>query len=123
MAVTPELKDVHLFAEGEVSGDFCLSLVLDIGPTDVAGSDQFYATVGTAQGIADFLKTRPFIVCRGFLVVPEFNLKIINKYIQDNISKCAKEDWEQTALSINRFFPWEFDGMKNYQQFSGSSQN
>ncbi|WP_238655922.1 Imm8 family immunity protein [Paenibacillus piscarius] len=118
MAVTPELKDVHVFAEGDVNGDFCVSLVLDIGPADVYGADQFYATVGTAQGIADFLSTKPFIICRGFVVVPEFNLKAIKDCIQVRISECAKDDWEQTALSINRLFPWEYDEMKDYKYFS-----
>ncbi|MEK5030840.1 Imm8 family immunity protein [Paenibacillus sp. FSL R7-0302] len=118
MAVTPELKDVHVFAEGDVTGDFCVSLVLDIGPSDLTGSDQFYAIVGTAQGIADFLSTRPFIICRGFVVFPEFNLEAIKEVIQVSISKCAEEDWEQTALSINRLFPWEYDEMKDYKLFS-----
>lgn len=112
MALIPELKEIHIFTEEEVKGDFCLSLVLDIGPSGMFGSDQFYATIGTPQGFADFLKTRPFIVCRGFLVVDEYNLKAISMHIQDIITKCAKEDWEQTALSINKFFPWEFDEMK-----------
>ncbi|MEK4850692.1 Imm8 family immunity protein [Paenibacillus sp. FSL H7-0756] len=118
MAIISELKNVHVFAEGDVTGDFCESLVLDIGPADVSGADQFYATVGTAQGIADFLSTRPFIICRGFVVVPEFNLNAIKDCIQVRISECAKDDWEQTALSINRLFPWEYDEMKNYKHFS-----
>lgn len=118
MAIIPELKDVHVFAEGDVTGDFCVSLVLDIGPADLTGADQFYATIGTAQGIADFLSTRPFIICRGFVVVPEFNLKAIKDCIQVSILECAKDDWEQTALSINRLFPWEYDEMKNYKHFS-----
>ncbi|MGE7616085.1 Imm8 family immunity protein [Paenibacillus sp. NPDC101420] len=110
--IHPILKEAHFHEIPEGKKDFCTSVVLDVGVKQKSGSDQFYATVATANGLKEFFVGEAAIAIRGLLLVDSFDITLIKHEIQNILDRCSKTTWEETAISINRFFPWEFDEMK-----------
>ncbi|WP_249901844.1 Imm8 family immunity protein [Paenibacillus sp. PK3_47] len=110
--IRPILKETHFYEMPEENKDFCVSVVLDVGSEKVHGADQFYATLATANGLKAFFTDEAAIAIRGLLLVKSFDISLIKAEIQKILDRCSKDTWEETAVSINRFFPWEFDESK-----------
>jgi hypothetical protein len=107
-----ELKNIAYPQNAIITGDYCIGLALQIGVAGQKGADNFFATVGTAKGIRTFFGNKPVILNRGLIITDEFNLKLIRKEVQDILPNCSKENWEDSAWSVNRYFPWEYDEFK-----------
>ncbi|OKP88737.1 Imm8 family immunity protein [Paenibacillus sp. P32E] len=71
--IRPILKETHFHEVPEENKDFCTSVVLDIGVEQKSGSDHFYATVATANGLKDYFADEAVIVIRGLLLVNSFD--------------------------------------------------
>ncbi|WP_342435894.1 Imm8 family immunity protein [Paenibacillus sp. FSL L8-0436] len=110
--IRPILKEAHFYETPEENKDFCVSVVLDVGSEEVHGTDQFYATVANANGLRDFFIGEIVVPIRGLLLIKSFDISLIKSEIQKILDKCSKDTWEETAKSINRYFPWEFDEIK-----------
>lgn len=108
--LVPYLKHTHIYEYPSDKENFFISLVLDIAIPGVDGADQFYCSVISPSALAEELEERTIMPGRGLLLVNEFNLDIITRKITEILNSAGGETWEEIAMSINKYFPWEYDG-------------
>ena len=91
----------------ENSKCFSLTIFLRIGANNSQGADNFEVDVCTPE----WLKKNVWEPCWGrhFLIVHEYNLADIERYIQSYVAKCEGDTWSAIAEKLSRVFAWEFE--------------
>ena len=86
---------------------FTLTLFLRIGPDDSQAADNFYVYICTPE----WLKEKLWEPCWGrhFIILPEYNLAEIEKFIHDYVAQCQGDSWSAIAETLARVFDWEFE--------------
>jgi hypothetical protein len=85
---------------------------LDIGKVGKDASDIFSSAIFT--GGADLVyveKFGPLPYDGRVFIFDRFEGVKIWKHLEDVVASCARSTWEETALELNRYFLWEFEGL------------
>ena len=88
--------------------NFSIDLMLKIGSDDGDdGVDNFDLNVCTPEWLCD-KKWLPELL-RNTLLVRNYDKNIIIGILNDYISKCYGDTWEDVALKLSRVFFWEYE--------------
>jgi len=91
------------------TNNFCVFLLLTIGPAGGVGSDSFWLEVCSPSWLADQLTHTPFLFGRHLLIISEFDSAKVRSVLADKIAELSGQHWVDLALKISRFAHWEFE--------------
>lgn len=95
---------------GEDADDFHLTYHIDIGPNEVNdASDLFSFDLISAKRLNSILDQGGIVVGRGYFIMNDFNIKVLESTIKRLIKKCEDSDSEKTYTNLSKYFRWEMD--------------
>ena len=86
---------------------FFLTLRLRIGEEGHDRGDDFELSICTPLWLRENIYTP--LWGRHYLIVRDFNYKLIIDTVISNISQCTGENWTDVARMLARLFSWEFE--------------
>ncbi len=86
---------------------FFLNLRIRIGSDETSGADDFELGVCTPEWLNQSVWEPRW--GRHLMIVREFDLSAIEKYIRDYVDTCNGTDWNLIAGKLGRVFAWEFE--------------
>ncbi|WP_082741985.1 immunity 8 family protein [Burkholderia sp. MSMB1072] len=89
---------------------FDLLVRICIGRTDTVGADDFYLNICTPEWLAKNIWQPTW--GRHMLIVREYNLSVIEKFIGDYVATCQGDKWNAIGERLGRMFAWEFEDYK-----------
>ncbi|MBL0319315.1 MAG: immunity 8 family protein [Alphaproteobacteria bacterium] len=104
---SPNIPDLEKY-EPEQDDCFMIQLWLDIGANDSDATDIFYLTVCTPEWLKNEC-TLQALWGRHLLIVSSYDIQIIRDKIEDYLSTCTGNDWQQLAVKIGKICAWEFE--------------
>ncbi len=119
--IIPELKDIIITGNPAATGkleidetvdlgdDFLLSGTACIGTAEPIACDNFDFTVISPKALEKKLSTTNLICGRAYFIMKEFNMNLLKERINNIISNCEGETWEEIALKISPYFYWEYE--------------
>lgn len=114
-----EVKNLSIdgasFDENFVPDDkshFSIYLRLILGPKGVKGEESFDITVCTPSWISEKLGDNEVLLGRHHLFLKEYNYQNIITFIQQYVSSCTGNDWNEVGLKLSRLGYWEFEDYK-----------
>ncbi|MEM5342290.1 immunity 8 family protein [Paraburkholderia azotifigens] len=105
-AISCDEFDLRTFTPDDPSC-FYLNIRLRIGLAETSGADDFELCVCTPEWLRQTV-TEPRWG-RHLLIVREYSLASIEKYIQSYVAECDGDDWKTIATKLSRMVAWEFE--------------
>lgn len=88
----------------------CFGFLLQFfaGPENEVGDDSFSITVCTARWL-EHKKPAAILFGANHLLVAEYDLAVIETFLQHFCERCSGDTWPEVALKISRVACWEFE--------------
>ncbi|WP_059366795.1 Imm8 family immunity protein [Rodentibacter caecimuris] len=87
---------------------FCINVLLCIGPDDNTDSINYFdLKVCTLDWL--YLYQKKTSVLRHVMIVDRYDFKQIISYINEIITQCYGDSWEDIANKLSRYFFWEYE--------------
>ncbi len=114
-SVLPEVRSIHSpdleYGKNPIDSENCHILVeFEIGPKGSEGADVFSCEVVTPVALKQVDKRWG----KGLLIVQNFSWPLVESSIQNLLSHCVGNDWNEVAEKLNKELYWEFE---NYREF------
>ncbi|MFC5701471.1 Imm8 family immunity protein [Cohnella faecalis] len=119
--IIPEVKSIIITGNPTIIGkleidetvdlgdDFLLSGTACIGTKESSACDNFDFTVISPKALDRKLNTTNLINGRACFIVKDFDIKLLKERIDDIISNCLGETWEEIAQKLSPYFYWEYE--------------
>jgi len=105
---SPDTDDLENYSP-EKYDEFCILIQAVIGPYKGVGEENFDFIVCTPRWIEGEIKKESMLFGKGYLIIKDYNYKLILRAIQDLCSRVSGDDWKTIANKISRFGDWEFE--------------
>lgn len=105
---SPDIFELEKYYPEE-ENNFCFLLQILVGPKNEKGDETFDITVCTPQWLISNYKKDDVIFGRHYLIVFEYNYKIITNRLQKFVDTIEADNWDEIALKISRIGMWEFE--------------
>lgn len=119
--IKPELKDIIITANPYIVGklevdefielgdEFLLSCTACIGTKESNGCDYFDFTIISPKALEKELRVTNLILGRAYFIVDHLDMSLLKQRIEDILSNCQGETWEDVALKLSPYFYWEYE--------------
>lgn len=119
--IFPQIKDIIITGNPAVTGkleidenvdlgdDFLLSGTACIGTEESSACDNFDFTVISPKALEKKLSTTKLIHGRAYFILMEFNYQVLKERLNDIVSSCQAETWDEIALKLSPYFYWEYE--------------
>jgi len=112
--IRPILKHLHSPDLNEPAlppdpGNCTVFIQAMIGPDDEIGEESFGLEVVTATYLREHDRPQSG---RGVLVLDSFDWRAVRSFIEERLSKAARESWSEIGEELNKELHWEFDNYK-----------
>jgi hypothetical protein len=119
--VKPVLKDLTIVGDPalfgkleidetvDVGDDFLLNGTACIGLVDSEGCDFFDFTIISLKALEKVLDKKNLIYGKAHFIVKEFDIKLLQEKINNIVSNCQGDTWEEIALRLSPYFNWEYE--------------
>ena len=104
---SPDININNYWPEDEENFGFLLQVM--IGPESEEGSESFDIMVCTPDWIKNNLSGQKAIWGLHYLIVFEYNITFIKKYISNYLVNCTGSNWQDIAKKISYIGKWEFE--------------
>lgn len=92
---------------------FAEFVVVEIGPKNHKGGDEFVVQVVTPGGLAE-LEDRDGVIAQGpLLVLRQYDFDLLFDWLQRTVSACEADDWKSSIEKLKRYFRYEFEFMQS----------
>lgn len=88
---------------------FSISLRLILGPKGEEGEESFDITVCSPSWISKNLGDNDVFSGRHHLFIKEYDYQKIITFIDNFVSNCTGENWNELGLKLSRLGYWEFE--------------
>jgi hypothetical protein len=105
-SISSDEFEIKSYAPGDPAC-FVLNLRIRIGSDETSGADDFELCVCTPQWLRQSVWEPRW--GRHLLIVREYDLRAIEKHINDYVGECSGSDWNSIAAKLGRVFAWEFE--------------
>lgn len=109
---TVDIKELANYDNKEI----CRHIVLEISSVDENGipnngSNLFYFTLTTPEFLAlnATISTEYFLVKNRIFVIGYLDYKKLVFSLNNIISKCCKNTWEDSVIELLKYFEWEYE--------------
>jgi immunity protein 8 of polymorphic toxin system len=86
------------------SHNFSVSLYVDIGEKGKDGAETFHFIAASPQGLEQEATGREFKLLRGYILMTEFDWKVIHRAIENIINHARSgENWDEVIRYFNRY--------------------
>lgn len=98
---TPEkLKDIYFVLE------------IEIGLKTLENGHLFQIVVTTPEALRARESRHRYLTGRHYLLVMDYKWSEIKKVINDLVSKCSGNSWNEVTSNLSRYFKWEYEDHK-----------
>lgn len=105
---SPDAYDLHTFQPTDPKA-FGILVQAMFGPENSEGEESFDIVVCTPAWLERQLKANGIIDARHHLIVGEFDLPRLQRFLTEYGNQCAAETWGEMALKLSRLGKWEFE--------------
>ncbi len=91
---------------------FFLTVRALIGPAGEAGQETFDFDVCSVTWLQRELQNSDAVCGRFRLILEEFSVPAIERYVCDRVAQASGADWSEVAGKLAGWFRWEFDGYR-----------
>jgi hypothetical protein len=84
------------------------AIEMEIGLTGDDKADLFQTVVATPEGLRKHARDE-LISKRGTLVLSSYSPQILRKVLEEILSECSAENWNESVLKLQRYFFWEYE--------------
>lgn len=105
---SPDVLDLASFRPADPKNiGFLLQIM--VGPRDGEGEESFDAVVCTPQWLSENHSSDEVISGHHHIIVFEFDLERLRRFIEGFLSECEAPSWQEVALKVGRLGRWEFE--------------
>lgn len=87
---------------------FNILVAAEIGPDDGPGSDTFHLVACSPRWLTEQTRPKGFEFIQGVLLLDFWDAAIVRRAIDDVCLRTSGGSWSEIAISLSRFFQWEF---------------
>jgi hypothetical protein len=92
--------------------DIFFLLEMNIGFKNSESSDIFYVEIAAPEALRARSKGNVIISQRATLVIADYRWKDIISALEKIVSDCDSDTWDMAVTKLQRYFTWEYEGMK-----------
>lgn len=108
---SPDVEDLENYIPEE-KDNFCLLLMLLVGPQHLEGEESFEILLYTPKYLIENNKEKDIVFGHSHLLVQEYNYERLLETLKNNF-EIYGEDWYKIALVFDRYSMWDF-GDRDY---------
>jgi hypothetical protein len=92
--------------------DVFYPLQIDIGPSEAPGADAFHVQIVSPQAMkARSPVTEPLSSAKK-LYFTKYSWSLVRSRIEQIVSECQAESWEEIVEKLSQHIDWEYEGFK-----------
>jgi hypothetical protein len=96
----------------EDSQKFNVSLYVDIGEKGTEGAETFHFVAASPKGLEDEIRDGEFKLLRGYILMAEFDWKVIHRAIENIINHArSRKNWDEVIRYFNRYGMYDSEDM------------
>jgi hypothetical protein len=111
---SPDVLDFSSY-HPEEDDNFGFLLQAMIGPEGTEGEESFDIMVVTPKWLQKRVAEVDIFLARHYLIVREYDMNLIRKFINNYIERSSAETWHESALRLSRLGHWEFEDYQTYE--------
>jgi hypothetical protein len=85
-----------------------VALEMEIGLAGDEKADLFQVVVATPEGVRKHAR-EDVISKRGMLILSRFSSDVLKEALNQILSECAADSWNESVLKLQRYFYWEYE--------------
>lgn len=89
--------------------DVSIQVAARIGSDSEMGTNMFYFVLRTPRSLERELREKSLLFGRGYILVPEYDYRVIHEAISNLCASIEAPDWPAFAAKLRQYAFWEYD--------------